>query len=99
MKKLRYILISFVSIWILGIIIASFVINSNVETGVHKIEVSKENKSKVVNVTLDTKNDTLSFDNQANLSQDDKDKISSLFTSLVSSLDLEKGKYLIKLFL
>ena len=47
MKKLSIILISFISFWIIGIIITTYIINTNVNTGVHKIELDNV-ESKIV---------------------------------------------------
>jgi len=49
MKKLSIILISFISFWIIGIIITTYIINTNVNTGVHKIELDNV-ESKIVEI-------------------------------------------------
>jgi len=97
MKKLSYILITFCIICVIGIISTLYFINSNIDNGVHKIELTQEKKSKQINATIDTEKDTIEFEGENSMSLSDQETIKSLFVDLLQNLNLEKGRYMLKL--
>ncbi len=93
MKKLIIILISFISIWIIGILITTYVINSNVDTGVHKVELDKT-EAKTVEISIDRDKDTLNFTEKNNsITKNEKEYIESFVSIILEKVDLKSGIY------
>ncbi|MCK5908247.1 MAG: hypothetical protein KAG37_11665 [Flavobacteriales bacterium] len=94
MKKLRIIIFSFISILIIGIVVTSTLINTNLESGVHKIELENED-SKSVEVSIESSIDTLSFskESSSSISEIDKDYVKSIFSFIGANVSLESGLY------
>lgn len=93
MKKLRIIIISFISILIIGIIVANNLINTKLENGIHKIELQNED-IKSVEVSIETNNDTLSFkDDNNSISDIEKSYVKTVFSFMESYISLKSGIY------
>ena len=93
MKKLRIIIFSFISIIAVGVVLTNTLINANINTGIHKIEF-KNNDSKSVEVSLESSNDTLRFnENKSSISDIEKDYIKSIFSFIGQNISLKSGLY------
>jgi cell division protein YceG involved in septum cleavage len=93
MKRLRIIVISFISILIIGIIITNFLINTKLENGIHKIELQNED-AKSVEVSVESNKDTLSFkDDKNSISEIEKDYVKTVLSFLETYVSLKSGVY------
>jgi len=93
MKKLRIIIISFISILLVGIIVANNLINTRLENGIHNIELQNE-EAKSIEVSLETLNDTLSFNDESySISELEKDYVKTIFSFLKTNISLRSGVY------
>ena len=93
MKKLRIIIISFISILLVGIIVTNNLINTRLENGIHNIELQNE-EAKSIEVSLETLNDTLSFsDENYSISELEKDYVKTIFSFLKTNISLKSGVY------
>ncbi len=93
MKRLSIIIFSFISILVIGIIVTNTLINTNLENGIHKIEL-ENNDSKSVEVSIETLNDTLKIiDEGSSISKIEKDYVKSIFGFLETNISLKNGLY------
>jgi len=93
MKKLRVIIFSFVSIIILGIILTFSIINSNIDSGIHNIEL-EDKDARNFEVSLDKENDTLDIsDVGSSISELEKDYVKTIFSFLERNIELKSGWY------
>ena len=93
MKKLRIIIFSFIAILVIGIVLTNTLINTNLENGIHKIELENED-SKSVEVSIESSTDTLSFSEEnSSISEIEKDYVKSIFRFIGENISLESGLY------
>jgi len=93
MKKLKIITFSFISILVIGIVLTNTLINTNINTGIHKIDL-EINNSKSVKISLESSNNTLIFnDNNSSISDIEKDYIESIFSFIRTNFSLKSGLY------
>ncbi|MEN8137230.1 MAG: hypothetical protein ABFR62_02250 [Bacteroidota bacterium] len=97
MKRVIIALLSFITILIIGIFIANHVINSKVDSGIHKIELEEKN-SKVIEVSFDKEKDSIKINTRnSSISNFEREYIRSVYDLLKSNIDIEKGSFLFKL--
>ena len=93
MNKLRIIIFSFIAILVIGIVLTNTLINTNLENGIHKIELENED-SKSVEVSIGSSTDTLSFSEESSsISEIEKDYVKSVFSFIGSNISLKSGLY------
>ena len=93
MKKLKIIIFSFSSILVIGVVLTNTLINTRINTGIHKIEFINNN-SKSIEVSLEYSNDTLNFSDENTMISDiEKDYIKSIFSFIGESISLKNGLY------
>lgn len=93
MNRLRIIILSFISILVIGVILTNALINKKVENGIHKIELENDD-SKSVEVSIETVNDTLKINDKGTyISEIEKNYIKAVFNYIESSVSIKSGLY------